>query len=94
MTPYQNRLRETVQMRGHNVCFYAEIWDITPKLSVIPHLEPCCNTSFIVSLSIRDLHNPSSIGLNFSRDKLPQHLPYFFDYKMGIFYTLKNLDLV
>ena len=31
VTPYLKRLVETVQMRGHNKCFYAEL----PKLSQI-----------------------------------------------------------
>ena len=29
---------ETVLMRGHNVCFYAKIWKIIPKLSLLPLL--------------------------------------------------------
>ena len=28
MTPHLNRLIETVQMRGHNICFYAEFTKI------------------------------------------------------------------
>ena len=31
MTPHLNRLNEMVQMRGHNICFYAE----QTKLSLI-----------------------------------------------------------
>ena len=29
MTPHLNRLDETVQMRDHNICFYAELTKIT-----------------------------------------------------------------
>ena len=28
MTPHLNRLDETVQMRGHNICFHAELTKI------------------------------------------------------------------
>ena len=31
MTPHQNHLSETVQMRGHNICFYAEVTKIIPN---------------------------------------------------------------
>ena len=30
VTPHLNRLFETVQMRGHNICFYAELTKIIP----------------------------------------------------------------
>ena len=33
VTPNQNRLLKTVQMRGHNICFYAEFYKNFPKLS-------------------------------------------------------------
>ena len=36
VTPHQNRLGDTVQMRGHNVCFNAEIGKIIPKSLKIP----------------------------------------------------------
>ena len=31
VTLHLNRLVETVQMRGHNICFYAEITKIIPN---------------------------------------------------------------
>ena len=31
VTPHLNRLIETVQMRGHNICFYAELIKIIPN---------------------------------------------------------------
>ena len=31
VAPYLNRLIETVQMRSHKVCFYAEITEIIPN---------------------------------------------------------------
>ena len=31
MTPHLNRLVETVQMRGHNICFSAELTEIIPN---------------------------------------------------------------
>ena len=31
VTPHLNRLIETVQMRGHNICFYAELTKIIPN---------------------------------------------------------------
>ena len=31
MTPHLNRLIETVQMKGHNICFYAELTKIIPN---------------------------------------------------------------
>ena len=31
MTPHLNRLAETIQMRGHNLLFYAEITKIIPN---------------------------------------------------------------
>ena len=31
VTPHLNRLDETVQMRGHNICFYAELTKIIPN---------------------------------------------------------------
>ena len=30
-TPHLNRLIKTVQMRGHNICFYAELTKIIPN---------------------------------------------------------------
>ena len=31
VTPHLNRLNETVQMRGHKVCFYTELTKIFPN---------------------------------------------------------------
>ena len=31
VTPHLNGLDETVQMRGHNICFYAELTKIIPS---------------------------------------------------------------
>ena len=39
VTPYQNRLSETVLMKDHNICLDEEIWKIIPKLSLLPYLE-------------------------------------------------------
>ena len=30
VTPHLNRLNETIQMRGHNICLYAELTKIIP----------------------------------------------------------------
>ena len=38
VTPHLNRLVETVQMRGHNVCFYEELIKIIPNYHQILHL--------------------------------------------------------
>ena len=38
LTPHLNRLTETVQMRGHNICFYEHLQKlslITPKYSLL-----------------------------------------------------------
>ena len=37
-SPHLNHLDETVQMRGHNVCFYAELTKIIPNYHQIRHL--------------------------------------------------------
>ena len=31
VTPHLNRLMETVQMRGYDICFYAELTKIIPN---------------------------------------------------------------
>ena len=31
VTPHLNHLDKTVQMRGHNICFYAELTKIIPN---------------------------------------------------------------
>ena len=36
MTPHQNRLGETVILRGHNICFHREIRKIMCQLSLLP----------------------------------------------------------
>ena len=36
MTPYLNHLIETVQLRGHNIHFYAELTKIIPNYHQIP----------------------------------------------------------
>ena len=36
MTPHLNRLVETVQMRGHNICFYAELKNISNYHQILP----------------------------------------------------------
>ena len=36
VTPYYNRIDETVLMMGRKICFYGEIWLIIPKLSLLP----------------------------------------------------------
>ena len=35
MTPHLNRLDETVQMRGHNICFYAEFTKIIANYRIV-----------------------------------------------------------
>ena len=45
VTPHLNRLDETVQMRGHNICFYAELTKIIPNTP--SNLEPCNWQTFI-----------------------------------------------
>ena len=35
VTPHLNRLIETVQMRGHNLCFYVELTKIVPNYQQI-----------------------------------------------------------
>ena len=39
VTPHLNCLEEMVQMRGHNVCFYAEITKIIPNCHKILPLD-------------------------------------------------------
>ena len=39
VTPHLNRLAETVQMRGHNICFYAKLTKIIPNYHQIPPLD-------------------------------------------------------
>ena len=36
VTPHLNRLVETVQMRGHNICFYAELTKTIPDYQILP----------------------------------------------------------
>ena len=31
VTPHLNRLNETVEVRGHNICFYAELTKMIPN---------------------------------------------------------------
>ena len=31
VSPHQNCLNETIQIRGHNICFYAELTNINPN---------------------------------------------------------------
>ena len=38
LTPHLNRLDKTVQMRGQNICFYAELAKIIPYYHQIPSL--------------------------------------------------------
>ena len=38
VTPHLNRLIETVQMRGHSICFYAELTKIIPNYPQILRL--------------------------------------------------------
>ena len=33
VTPHLNRLIETVQLKGHNICFYAELTKIIPIIT-------------------------------------------------------------
>ena len=44
MTPHLNGLIETVQMRGHNIWFHAELIKMIPGYHQIPppYLELCC----------------------------------------------------
>ena len=35
VTPHWNHLGEMVLVKGHNICFNAEIWKIISKLSVL-----------------------------------------------------------
>ena len=35
VTPHLNRLVEKVQMKGHNICFYAELTKIVPNYYLI-----------------------------------------------------------
>ena len=37
VTPYKN-LGKTVLLMGHNLCFCGQIWEIIPKLSLLPLL--------------------------------------------------------
>ena len=39
MTPHLNRLNETVQMRGHNICFHSELTKIYPNYQqIVPQI--------------------------------------------------------
>ena len=38
VTPHLNRLEETIQMRGHNICLYAELTKIIPDYHQITSL--------------------------------------------------------
>ena len=38
VTPHKNRLDKTVLMMGHKICLYIEIWQIIPKISLLPLL--------------------------------------------------------
>ena len=47
MTPHLNRLVETVQMRGHNICFYTEVTKIISNYhQILPYLELCHHRIF------------------------------------------------
>ena len=42
VTPHLNRQVDTVQMRGHDICFYAESTKIIPNHhQILPYLELC-----------------------------------------------------
>ena len=46
VTPYLNRLSETVQMSSHIIWFYAEFTKIIPtNKKIIPHLDQVCSAS-------------------------------------------------
>ena len=39
VTPHLNRLVETVQMRGNNICFYVVLTKIIPNYhQILPHI--------------------------------------------------------
>ena len=47
VTPHLNRLNETVQMRGHNICFYAKLTEIIPNYhQITPSYLELCWSSF------------------------------------------------
>ena len=48
--PHLNRLNETVQKRGHNICFYAKLIKIIPNYHQIPPLIDSSALAFILSL--------------------------------------------
>ena len=50
MAPHQNRLSETVLMRGQNVCFYEEIWKIIPKFPCYAFLSGALNYIHVKTL--------------------------------------------
>ena len=48
VTPYKNRLNETVLMVGYNICFKGVLWKIIPKLYLSPLL--IWNTDYLESI--------------------------------------------
>ena len=67
-TPHLNRLVETVQMRGHNVCFHAELTKIIPNyqkkiLPLILSSESCLEVSVPPALRGKNLLSETSFGM-------------------------------
>ena len=61
MTPHLNRLNETVQMRGHNILFYAELTKIVPNyhpiLLLYLELWKRCQAQHYISQTSRSMDN-------------------------------------
>ena len=51
VTPHLNRLDETVQMRGHNICLRLEIRKINFELCSVPHLSGALESLIVLNIS-------------------------------------------
>ena len=75
MTPYLNRLDETVLMVGHKKCFYGEMWLIIPELSMLLFLiwssalssntfqDTCTKCTLLTSLKCQNCRRPKTLKI-------------------------------
>ena len=67
MTPHLNRLVETVQMKGHNICFYAELTIIIPNYHQI--LPLIWSSEVLITVCTKIILEPKSALLHHSNSR-------------------------
>ena len=86
MTPHLNRLGETVQIRGHNICFYAELTKIIPNYHQILSLIQ----SSVYTLKLKD-QRANSVYLDEVALYEPPHLAVRCLQIQSIFFLTKTM---